>query len=32
MSEDFEIEEEQHFFVEPYLFEPEYTDGTQATG
>ena len=26
MSEDFEIEEEQHFFVEPYLFEPVYTD------
>ncbi|MDG2560473.1 hypothetical protein P7M34_24600, partial [Vibrio parahaemolyticus] len=27
-----ETEEEQHFFVESYSFEPEYKHGTQATG
>lgn len=26
MSEDFDSEEDLHFFAQPYLFEPEYTD------
>ncbi|XP_051963680.1 P2X purinoceptor 7-like [Xyrauchen texanus] len=26
MSDDFYIEEEMHFYAQPYLFEPEYTD------
>ncbi len=26
MSEDFDREDELQFFVQPYLFKPEYTD------
>ncbi|ROL49442.1 hypothetical protein DPX16_15768 [Anabarilius grahami] len=26
MSKDFDTEEDLHFFAQPYLFEPEYTD------